>query len=91
MTDYKPNMYERIQVPWVLVMWGLLAMGLFLMFLQEDMVLKVSGFGILGGCMLMLIIWVTRINPRAAKIPEKEEVKRKNKSSVYRPSKKKEH
>lgn len=79
----RPNIYARVQTPWVLVMCCFLAVGFFLLF-QDDTALKMSAFGVLAVCMFMLIVWVTRIKPRAAKIPEKKKSKRKNKHSVYR-------
>lgn len=79
----RPNIYARLQVPWVIVMWVFLAVGIFLLF-QDDVALKMSAFAVLAICMFMLIVWVTRINPRAAKIVEKEKAKRKNKHSVYK-------
>ena len=81
----RPNIYARLQLPWVIVMWIFLAIGVWLLF-QDAVTMKLYGFGVLALCMFMLIAWVTRINPRAARTTEKkkEQPKRKNKHPAYR-------
>lgn len=78
----RPNIYARLQWPWLVMTWVLAIIGIimaipFLLHLSE-------GWLVLAVAMLLMLVWVTRINPRAALVDDNEEVKRKHKHSVYR-------
>jgi len=81
----RQNIYARLQRPWLVMTWVLAIIGLlmaapFLWHLSE-------GWLVLTAALVLMLVWVTRINPRASLVDDKEEAKRKHKHPAYKKEK----